>query len=491
MLVLGSVLAYGIALAWLPWLFEPGPARVLGLSVSGPLRTHYVYADKQLWRHAWPHALPLLLAAVALFALLRRGTAGRTRGLGVLCVLVALALQLSLSLLEGRGMGRLSATLLDPHYGHSEFVVLGAEPIPLLALARDYERISTSVPRYVYARSKPPGQLLFYAACDRVMRGLGLERPLEAVARRAHFHERGRLTAIGVFDTLLFLLVSALPFGLLPAVARDLARWASPEAARVPDLETALVAMLMPCLLLVTMHLDQVLYPLLVVLAIAGVARALPDRPRWAAASGVACALGAYVSFSLLATLGVLGLLLLTHMAWGAGGRPRLAARGKEVLRVARWGLLGAAATLLLLGAGLGFDPFPAFARAVAHNAAWQGSPGLVGPVRTAHNLVELAIWIGWPAAFLLGWQWLRAARRWRRLTPLEGFTLLYPVFLVLVSTFGHTRSEIARLWIPLAVPLAFPLGAEVARWFPRRLGWYAAAALTLVVLVKNHHDFQ
>jgi hypothetical protein len=464
------LIVVGLALYWLSLAFFP---RVWN---RWPLRSHYHYQNARL---LWPlglTALPLLLCVVALLLLTSRRRKVTPAALLLLFV-GAVSLQWSFSFLGELTARRLSATLVATRYGHSEFLKIAAQEEQPLVLARHYEDRCAQVDPRSYTQTKPPGQLLFYVLAVRLYRLLGVEGPCERLADWAGFEHRGPLTAPGAFVTAVFSLVSCLPVIVMAWLGARL-------EGSDKGLYYGLAFLLCPATLLITMHLDQVLYPLCVSCALLAAALALQRHAGFGALTGLLLYVSLYVSFSLLFLLPTVALWWATH------------ALVPEQRRRLFWAV--ASCTLALLTAyavfrwGLGFELVRACRRAAEHHAAWRGAAGLVGPKGTLRNLVEAAFWLGIPAAVLCGTHWLRCARDVfnRRIEPLSLFLLLYPLIVIAISTFGATTREIGRLWIPMLIPAQTAAAREMNRLYPRRPTGYVLLASLAVLLRKNYHDF-
>jgi hypothetical protein len=160
--------------------------------------------------------------------------------------------------------------------------------------------------------------------------------------------------------------------------------------------------------------------------------------------------------------------------------------------------LLGIAAVLvsyLAFSFLLNFNLGLAYRRAIENHIAWRDTPDLIGPLLAAQNLIEMARWTGLPTAIMyVGCCCEIAGRvvRWRRLLPLDLFTLSYPVVLVTISIFGHTIAEAGRLWIPMMIPLFIPVAVKLDALYGKRIPWvYLVSSFVMILLVKNFHDFQ
>ena len=443
-----------------------------------PLRSHYYYQNKDLFDALISNGVPLLLTLGALVLLTWRR---RRISPGVLVALFACAvsLQWSLSFLEGLNARRLSSTLVAPQYGHSEFLLRAEREEHPLDLARTYEQRCAAEEGRSYAKSKPPGHLLFYVLTARLYSALPIQGAFEWLAEHGGFASRGTATALGAFTTLVFSLVSGLPVIVLSVLGARL------EKSARAGVTYGLVFLLSPAIALVTMHLDQVLYPLLVSLVLLAAVLALERHAALGALAGVAVYGSLYVSFSLLFLVPTVGLWWGAHFAFRSEQRRRVVMAGTCFL-------LGALAAYALLRFGLSFEIGLAYRRAMEQHAAWRGPTGLIGVAGTTRNLVEAAVWLGLPAAILAVRHYLRSsARVWRGPDPVAVFCVCYPLIVIAVSVFGHATREIGRLWIPMLIPAQLVVAREVNRLYPRRPTIYLLLAAATLLLAKNYHDIR
>jgi hypothetical protein len=470
--VVNAVIALGLALYWLSLTLFP---RIWN---RWPLRSHYYYENKTLLWHAGWNALPLVLtlAGLAVLTWKRRKT---TLMVLALLLATAVALQWSLSFLDGLDAGRLSSTLLARQYGHSEFVRRAYDEPHPLELARQYEaRCAAAEPRS-YIQTKPPGQLFFYSIAAELYRLLPTRTPFEWLAVHGEFERHEPFSAFGAFATILFSLISCLPVVVLS--------WLSHRIEGSDNgLYYGLAFLLCPASTLITMHLDQVLYPLCVCLTLLATALAVQKHAIFGAVAGCLAYGAIYVSFSLAFLVPTVALWWLAHFCLPSESRLRIVRAGAALA-------LGALTGYGALRWGMGFEVANAYQRAMEHHAAWRDTAGLVGARGTLRNLVEAAFWLGIPAAVLCGAQWLRSARAAvrRSLDPVALFVLCYPLVVLAVSTFGQTTREIGRLWIPLLVPAQLAAAREMSRVYTTRPSAYVFFASLAILLRKNYHDFR
>jgi hypothetical protein len=202
-----------------------------------------------------------------------------------------------------------------------------------------------------------------------------------------------------------------------------------------------------PAALLITLHLDGALFPLVgtgaVALAAIGARRGAPLA---SLAGGVVAALGAYCTFGLLPVVGLgVGCALVVAAEQRAHHQPLpLAARP---LVQALLFLAGAAATTAVLAITLRYAPLARYEHALALHGEWKAFV----PTRAWRvlSLVEFALYAGIPLALAYLVELLRAtlsvARR--ELVAPSAWTLGTAATLGALAFFQGTN-EVARLWM-------------------------------------------
>jgi hypothetical protein len=397
-------------------------------------------------RHPWwfwklhdKHCLGAASLCAALVGIGLVGLARRTpRSARELAVTIAAAfglaagLQYGLALAEGRGASGLRDRVLES--GHREFAVTATMGLQAREVFTHYEDLM----RYrgqTFARSKPPGQLLTYMAAaklaDTVMPVLwDPERPATV---------EPSLWRLANFAVLVFPLVSCLvlwPLAYLGHVFLPL------ERAHWP----ALVYVVVPPTALVTLHMDQVLYPLLAasLWALAVYAARLPGRAAWAwwVAAGITAWLALFISFSLLPAVP-----LAVVLAWAA-------APERRTLRRAVAALAGFAVLALVTRWQFDYQMIRAYARAMTNHRAgkhWHDAFRMGAGFAT---LLEFAYWIGVPVAALVVTAGVAAFRRWLRgRAPRDAAVVCVPLAILVTAFAGTTMAEVARLWIFFVPP--------------------------------------
>jgi hypothetical protein len=347
--------------------------------------------------------------------------------------------------------------------GHAEFAELAVKVDDAAALVRDYEGRVASGELGRYAPSKPPGQILLSVATERVANAAGGPGGRGA-----------RLRRLRDFASYAWPVASMLVLWPLHRLARLLA---GPETATL----ACLLYVLVPAVLLITLHTDQAFFPLLATLPLLLAAEAARrGSSGLGGAAGAAAYLALFCSFGLIPTVALAA--VVAGVAAGGdvpGGRGRL---GRA--------LAGLFAGLLSLHAafrwGLGYDAVARFRLATSYHQAWKGgTPGLGADLGFACvDALEFALWLGLPLTLLALGAAARGIREWRglRTAPVDALALALLGTVVALAVFGKTQGEVARLWLFLVPVLCLVAAHELRRFSeaPR------ARVLSLLLLLQG-----
>jgi hypothetical protein len=398
-----------------------------------------------VWDPAKPPGSALLLAGMAALAVAVVWLAAVRRApapiaLATVCLL-AVALQYGLAFTEGRGLLGLRDRMIDS--GHAEFADVAVSPgVDAWSVATRYEELIDQGRLGVYARSKPPGQLLLYVATERLARGI-----------MPRVNEAGRLKALRALASIAWPVAAALAVLPLYAYARPLA---GSSAARAAALWYACV----PAVLLITLHTDQAFFPVFAAAFLALAAAALRrDHALGLVLAGLSFAVLLWFTFGFLALAVYIAVLTAgTPMPDGAPPSPGAIARRGGLMALG--GVLGMAAFRLVLH----YDAWTRYRKAVAFHTSW----GLHVSWDVSHrvyfgilNVVEYAAWIGLPLALLVLLAAIGAlrdaARGDRGSLAVHGTALAATV--AFLAFFGKTAGETARLWM-FVTPMALSIAA-------------------------------
>jgi hypothetical protein len=230
------------------------------------------------------------------------------------------------------------------------------------------------------------------------------------------------------------------------------------------------------------------------VLALAGEAAARGSAA-WGAVAGAAWYLAVYASFALAWAAPLAA-------AVGAALAPRKPGGGRDWRRLAAPALamvVAAVAMDALFRLALDYDIVLRYRRAMAYHEAWKHWDASADQVLTYAftNLVEFAAWLGVPIAALSLWGAVRSAREVGRGegTPVAWVAMVSLAVLLAVALTGHTKGEVARLWlflVPLACLAASDQIARVAagRWRGVLLAAVLVVQAATAYLTKIYQDF-
>ncbi len=416
----------------------------------------------------WWLGLPLLpLAAWLVFAVL--GQPGRVGRNLLLLILGGYLLQHDLAWMEGRGMAGLSDRL-GGEGGHGRLVQAAVSQPSAWRVLTQYEGLLASGELGPFPHAtRPPGQLLFLMGMDRLAGWLDPSAPDPA--------QRLARLAAWVFPLLGCLVLVPL-FYLCRLYLGETAAW-------IP----VLLYLVVPSTALITLHLDQCLFPLVAWSCVGLYAWALRrDRALAALGAGVIFYIGLFLSFGLVALGGVLGGLHL--QAAREAGRSRWC-----VAALAGAGFLGLA---LVFQGGFDYDLLVSYSRALAahqHFKVGDWGPGEVFYCALL-NLVEYGVWCGPPLVLLCGAQLRVLSARWREWSwgAEESWALALVLTVGGLALFGRTAGETARLWLFL-LPLVLVVAAQfLARMAPpgreRAVALVVVLQLLVVLVLKRGQDF-
>jgi hypothetical protein len=428
-----------------------------------------------------PPSLIIALAALPLAAwlIMRRLRARPVLVLGAF-VWLGFALQQGFAWSEGHGLDGMRNRIVTT--GHAEFATIAVQQPSMWDVLVAYDAKLRHDELGTYAHSKPPGQLLFYMATDRLAgfltAGSGSDR-----ARRL---DTTRTFAAIVWPLLSYAVLFPLFFVLRPLVGD----------------ETALIACLLylvvPAVVLITLHTDQVLFPCLFMTTI-WLATTAERRGswRWAIATGAALYISTFFTFALiLAAPLAAAFALATALQAADDGAPHGRVRG--LARTALGAAIGFGVMFGVFAVAFHYDFVGRLREATSFHESWKGPwGGIHDTVYFAWlDYLEFAVWLGLPIAILT----VGAVRRAILLAVAgQHRALVWPAIALLavilyLGFFSHTKAEAARLWLPL-VPMCCALAAtELHERNPTFRATMVTGVLALqwltVLLTKMGQDF-
>ncbi len=414
-----------------------------------------------------PFAMPVLVAAaavasVALLTWVVRADTVNAWARLLIVFLTGAAIQHGLALSEGRGLNGMRDRIV--YTGHAELVVVAVTHPNAVELIENYEQWATSGELGVFAPSKPPGMLLFYVLTDRVAQALN------ATSDPEERLEQVRTLAAWTWPFISMLAILPL-FILSRIIARDSALAACVLFVAVPSVQ------------LITLHTDQVLFPLVSLSSAALVALSFTKR-NWAlaVAAGASIYLAAFVSFPLAAS-GLIAAIAAEKETGSFIAPERPSWVQWAIKQPVPFLILGVLIAGWLFAALFDYDVLTRYQNALAHHSAWR--TWRERPIEYIHygllGLTEFALWLGLPIATLT----LTSVKRENL------FTVALLCVLLLLAAFGKTKAEVARLWLFL-MPLACIPAAQALQRLNLRLLLPAVLSLQalLVLATKRYQDF-
>ncbi len=427
------------------------------------------FTDKPLG-NLWLVAL-IVAAAIVVIAVVWKRPERHLVNL-LLLIVLGWGVQMSFGFMEDRGISGIRSRMWSA--GHAEFAKITAHENNLYKCASRYEEMAEyNKENAPYLQTKPPGQLLVYMLTQKLSNIIAPEvDPKEKYIRLATF--------AAYFYPLLSYLV------LIPLFY--LGRMFVDDRAAVLG---CILYLFVPGVTLVTMHLDQALYPLPVVLCLYLIARQSWVR---AVLCGVVAYAAVYISFSLL-PLFLLAPMFAAVVGFSHGEDKR---KLKGIIRQIGGFVGGIVVAFLLFRIVLNYDPFIRYANAMAFHHTWKAwEPGVWNSVKFAVlNYIEYAFWIGIPIAAAYIVNAAGAVRRTvaKRPAAMDLLSVALLVVFLLVGFFSQTKGEVARLWIFLMPLVCLFAGRELYERFrgklPQALGVVVGLQLVTIFLIKRFQDF-
>ncbi|MBU8932986.1 MAG: hypothetical protein KOO62_03155 [candidate division Zixibacteria bacterium] len=415
----------------------------------------------------------IVVLSVAIIALVLRYI-DRHKLCLLLLILLGWCVQMGFGLIEGNGIDGIRSRMIDT--GHAEFARLAVVENDLIAVATEYEKLLEN-PDIKYAQTKPPGQLLFHMVTQKIS---NLFMPT---------HTRGeKFIRLVTFASYVYPLISYLVIIPLYWLSRLFLQ-------RSQAIYPCILFIFVPNVTLITLHLDQVLYPTLFLATMYLSCRpAIKGNVLSASVAGFGLYLALYVSFSLLPLVffSVVSIAIFSGALTSGYGRIR------PFLRTLAGFFGGAIILWALLAVFLNYDPIIRYQSAIQFHQTWKNwTPGIGNTLLFATlNYIEFALWTGIPIIILYLAGLVRAARSTccRCPSKLDILSVSLAIGLILLVLLGTTKGEVARLWIYL-VPLLciFACSELFVRFRERNLiafGVLLSIQLTTILLIKRFQDF-
>lgn len=418
-------------------------------------------------------ALPMAALSIAIIStVLKRPNSHKLNLL--MLILLGYTIQMGFGLSEKKGIDGIRFRMV--YTGHAEFARIASIETNMTKIATQYEEFLEENESFRFLNTKPPGQLLFYMLTQKISNLYNPEtKPMTKYVRLATF-------ATYTYPLLTYLAIIPL-FYLCQLYMKK-------KHAILP----CILYLFVPSVTLITLHLDQVLYPTLFVLFLYLIMYSCNKNIFiFSILSGTVAYLALYVSFSLLPCIPLA--LMFAGVHYYSSSKNNKLIRFLKVLAGFIVGMLILVITFKLL---LNYNPFLRYLNAMAYHQAWKAwEPGIEDMVLYGFlNYIEFACWIGLPMAVF----YLANVGRTvgeivkKRLNIMNLYSLSLVFIFVLLGFFGKTKGEVHRLWI-FTVPLICIFAChELFHRFKNKPNWVFGFLLTMqfitTLLIKRYQDF-
>ena len=422
-------------------------------------------------RTVWWLFFPILALSIGVILVIRKIS---SRGVSILIIIAAgVIIQHAFGLMEGRGIDGIRDRTTKT--GHAYFAFEALDKNSFLLVASFYDDLITRKVLPDYPNStKPPGQLLFYMLNERAARFLPGVWDSE-------------LQRLATFITIMWPILAFLPVIFIYILSREI------HERNDVFIIASILYIFIPSLILIPLHLDQCLYPLLfiftLVIFVFGIKK--NSLPLFFI-SGFVTGLAMFISFSLIAIPFYIVLILMIKTGATLLSKEQSFLRNPaQIIRenfkiglVYGLGLFFLEACLFL---NLSYNVVESYQSVMSNHFNFRihvWSPQIILGMG-ALNILEYSLWTGVP---LFGLMVIYGIRSFKKL--LNGnldISLIMgaatPILFLILALFGGTAGETARLWIFLT-PLTVIFSAkEIANTFRERV-WNTVTFLILLQMI-------
>ncbi len=393
----------------------------------------------------------------------------------LLLIVSGFFLQLGFSFLEGKGFDSLRDRLIVD--GHSEFAVTATRIDDIETIACNYEELADSNKLGQFPKSKPPGALIVYTLAGKAA---GLFS--ESADPQERYH------SMIEFAVFFFPLLSYLVLIPLYGIGKELLPG---KYANLPGL----LYIFIPAVNLVTMNLDQVLYPLLMAvctwLALLAVKK---NNCLFSLACGAMLYVSLYITFSLTFLIPFLLLMIAVFHIFLSSGRERLFSLSVHYLAF----IGGFAVLALAMKLGTDYDMVLRFEKAIQFHADWKVWEPTAKWVTfyAGLNIVEICVWSGFAftVVFFMGLFRSSANLLRKNIDLISVITVVFSAIVLLQAFLGYTKGETARLWLFLVPVACLTVANEINLRFKFRPDFSVKFILLLELvttfMIKVFQDF-
>ncbi len=388
--------------------------------------------------------------------------------------------------MEGRGINGIRDKMLNT--GHAEFAKEAVRQKKLLYVARNYQTlIETGQLAFYPNATKPPGHLLIYMLTERM-------------SHLCIWSNQTPLLRMATFASFLYPLLAYLSIIPLFFISK---LYLTQKEAFIP----LLIFITLPNVTLVTLHLDQCLFPLFFTVALAFFLYGFEkNRPLFFLYSGLITSISIYISFSMIALLPLMVLISLNEFIQkkNIDSIKHEAEPNNHLVHISIKALYYWVSGFLLFQLAVyiifNYNFIHNYQFAIAMHKAWKikvWSPQLIFYIGFL-NIFEFAAWTSIPLFGFAVMYMMKSCYRFNSMDKGKTLGLSFLIFFLMLAFFGKTVAETARLWIFLT-PMFAVLGAmgitNSSRSYVGSSKWHAVTIIiTIQVLgtffIKMWQDF-
>jgi hypothetical protein len=399
-------------------------------------------------------------------------------------ILLGFCIQLVFGFIENRGIDAIREKMIIT--GHSEFARVAVEQKSLINVLYNYEQLIQENKLGKFPKSKPPGTLLTYMVIERIS---NIFIP--------NADEQQRFQNLTTFSSYLFPFLTYLVLIPLYFFSR---RFLGKRESFYP----CIIYLFLPNVVLIVMHLDQALYPLLFMICIACSAYAVNNNNYILSfLTGVLIYFSLFISFSLLPVIPLVFFVLFIFHQKKDSQKKSYITLSKHILA-----LLGGFILIMILFYLLfNYNFITRYNNALLFHEQWKvWTPQ---PKRVVYfaflNYFEYGICLGITAALIYLLSTIKTIREaclysynqiknyFRKIIPEKNEVSKYKpnsiallsislvIIFVLLGIFGKTKGETARLWLFLSPLICLIVTNEIIK----RFGEKSYSVLKILILLQ------
>lgn len=352
----------------------------------------------------------------------------------LLLIIIGTSLQFGFASLEGRGINAITDRIITS--GHAEFAREAVKKDNIYFVLSNYDNLLKEKELGLFPNSKPPGTFFFYMLSSKIAN----LKMFDFVFNESD-NDLKRLELFATYTWPFIANLILIPIFIL--------------TSSLFDKKTAIVAstlyITIPSFNLITLHTDQVLFPVLFTITLMiGVLAIKKVNWIYAVITGMILYISIWFSFALVFTIPFILGFLLSEYPYKNNGQ----LLSKELLKIALLMPIGVIISDIIFRLSFDYDILHRYKYAMYFHSSWKKWEGGIDNIfyYGGVNILEFALWIGIPISILYlkslySFFYKTFYNNW-----IEIFQEIYPIILLLVFIalilFGKTKGEVARLWL-------------------------------------------